>query len=126
MAKINKKVAILSVILIATSFSVINVAVGYNAQSAAEQLCSDPKSCPIKTPDDIFNILANVLKYTYTIFFIIAVIFILIAAFSFLTAKGDPTAIVGARSQIVWAVVAIIIALLSVGAAQIINSFLSS
>jgi len=80
---------------------------------------------PIKSPDDIFNILAKILRYVYTIFFITAVIFIIVAAFGFLTARDDPAKIKSARAQLYWAAVAIAIALISVGAAQIIRAFIT-
>ncbi len=80
---------------------------------------------PIEKPEDILRVLSKVVQYAYRIFFIVAIIYIIIAAFNFLTAKGDPTKIQSARSQITWAVVAIIIALISVGAAEIIRSFLA-
>ena len=90
---------------------------------AITELCKSG-NCPIKTPDKIFDILAKIVQYAYTVFFIVAIIFIIIAAFNFLTAQGDPEKIKGARAQILWAVVAIAIALISVGAAQIIQTFL--
>ena len=95
----------------------------YDYQQAAQNLA---QGSPVSTPDKIFQILAGVTRYVYTIFFIVAVIFIIIAAFNFLTAKGDPEKINSARSQILWAVVAIAIALISVGAAQIILLFIKN
>ncbi|MBI5079351.1 hypothetical protein HZB06_01580 [Candidatus Wolfebacteria bacterium] len=82
------------------------------------------KDAPIKSINKIYEILAKIARYAYTAFFIVAVIFIIIAAFTFLTARGDPTAIASARKELVWAIVAIIIALLSVAMAQIIIDFI--
>lgn len=90
---------------------------------AAQQLC-DGSSCVISNPQQIFTILSKIVQWTYTIFFIVAVFFILVAAFNFLTAQGDSTKIQEARNQILWAIVAIVIALISVGAAQIIKNFI--
>ncbi|MFH1347050.1 MAG: hypothetical protein ABIH10_02260 [Spirochaetota bacterium] len=111
--------------MIKFSIDLLNIALAadYDLNSAAQDLAAGSY---ISTPDKIFSILKTIVQYTYTIFFIVAVMFILIAAFNFLTAKGDPTKIMGARSQILWAVVAIIIALLSVGAALIISNFLTN
>lgn len=95
----------------------------YDVGQAAQTLA---QGSPVSTPDKIFQILAKVTRYVYTIFFIVAVIFIILAAFSFLTAKGDPEKINSSRSQILWAVVAIAIALISVGAAQIILLFIKN
>lgn len=99
----------------------ITLAQAYDLNSAAQQLAA---GSPISTPEKIFSILKRVVQYTYTIFFIVAVLFIIIAAFNFLNAKGDPAKINSARSQIFWAIVAIVIALLSVASAQIINNFI--
>ncbi|MBI3638207.1 hypothetical protein HY227_00490 [Candidatus Wolfebacteria bacterium] len=52
--------------------------------------------------------------------------FILLSAFNFLFARGEPEKIKSARTQIMWASIAIAIALISVGAAQIINTFLGT
>ena len=68
--------------------------------------------------------LKTIVQWTYTAFFIVAVLFILIAAFNFLTSQGDPQKIKSARSQILWACVAIAIALIAVGAAQIIQGLI--
>ena len=100
----------------------IAFAADYDMNQAAQDLAD---GSPIKEPEDIFVILAKVVQYTYTIFFIVAVIFILVAAFNFLTAQGEPEKIKNARAQITWALVAIAIALISVGAAQIIQTFLT-
>jgi hypothetical protein len=97
-------------------------AVDEKTRAEIEKLAEDS---PIKDVDDIFNILKTIVQYAYTIFFILAVLFILIAAFNFLTAKGDSAKVQSARDQIKWAVVAVIIALISVGAAEIINNFIS-
>ncbi len=101
-----------------------NTGSGYNdIRQQAENLAQDS---PIKTPEKIFDILAGILRYAYTIFFIVAIVFILIAAFNFLTAKDNPEKVKSARSQLMWAAVAIAIALISVGAANIILRFLEN
>ena len=93
------------------------------AKEAADRVAGDSQ---FKTPEKIFDVLTKIVRYTYTIFFIAAIIFIIIAAFNFLTAQGDPEKIKSARAQILWAVVAIAIALISVGAAQIIKTFIGA
>lgn len=101
----------------------VALAANYDLNSAAQKLA---EGSPVSDPTKIFAILAKIVRYGYTIFFITAVLFILMAAFNFLTAKGDPAKITSARSQILWAIVAIIIAMLSVGAASIISNFIST
>jgi len=101
----------------------INSVLAQDWQQAAKDLA---QGSPIKEPGDVFRILVNLVRYTYTIFFIVAIVFIIVAAFKFLTAGGNPEKIQSARTQIMWAVVAIAIALISVGAATIIKGFLES
>ncbi len=96
-----------------------------SAQNAANELCKSSADCPIREPGQIFNILSRIVQYVYTIFFVVAVIFIIIAAFNFLTGGDNPEKIKGAQKQILWAAVAIAIALLSLGAAQIVKNLIT-
>jgi phosphoglycerol transferase MdoB-like AlkP superfamily enzyme len=127
--KISKTLLTASIILVLCGFfaasAVNNIALAqYDWNATKQQIEEMADDSPIKTPEAIFEILAGILRYAYTIFFIVAVIFILVAAFNFLTAKDNPEKIKGARSQILWAAVAIAIALISVGVARIIQEFL--
>ena len=83
-----------------------------------------PGGSPINTDTELLNVIAGVVKWIYTIFFVVAVVFILFAAFNYLTAGGQPEKIKTAHTMLIWAIVAIAIALLSVAAAQIIRTFL--
>lgn len=91
-------------------------------QQAAKELCGD---CPISTVQQIYGILKKAVQYTYVAFFFVAIFFILLAAYNFLFARGDPQKIKNARNEILWAIVAIVIALLSVAAASIVQSFIN-
>lgn len=122
-----KKIIPVLVAVISLAVFVPVFAADYSGTRAAEELCRGQgggDSSPICEPTDIFRILKTVVQYTYTIFFIVAVIFILFAAYQFLFARGEPEKIKGARNSITWAVVAIAIAMISVGAAQLIKNFL--
>jgi magnesium-transporting ATPase (P-type) len=83
-----------------------------------------PGGSPISTDRELLNVVTSVVKWVYTIFFVVAVVFILFAAFNYLTAGGQPEKVKSSHTQLIWASVAIAIALLSVAAAQIIQSFL--
>jgi len=72
------------------------------------------------------DILKNIVRWIYIIFFIIAVMFILFAAFTYLTAQGDPEKVKSAKDQIIYAAVAIIVALLAVSIDTMISTFLST
>lgn len=72
------------------------------------------------------QILGDIFYWVYTAFFIIAALFIILAAFTYLTAQGDPEKVGKAKDRIVYAVVAIVVALIAVGIDVFIESFLSS
>lgn len=108
------------------SINLIKTAFAANdAKQIARDLANSPNSI-IKSADQVWGILIKIVQYTYTAFFIVAIFFILVAAFNFLTSRGDPEKVKSARSQILWAVVAIAIALISSGAALIIQGFVGA
>jgi len=67
-----------------------------------------------------------IVKWVYIIFFTLAVLFILFAAFTYLTAGGEAEAVSKAKTQLIYAAVAIAVALLAVGFQTIISTFLTS
>ncbi|MBN2197797.1 hypothetical protein JW698_01200 [Candidatus Wolfebacteria bacterium] len=78
------------------------------------------------TVGGIVEIIRNVVRWVYILFFILAVLFILFAAFTYLTAGGDTEKVEKAKNQIIYAAVAIAVALLAVGFEIIIRSFLAN
>ena len=83
-----------------------------------------PKS-PITEPNQFLDVIASVVKWTYAIFFIITVMFVLFAAFNYLTGGDDAEKIKSAHQQIMYAAIAVAIALLAVGFSLIIKRFLN-
>ncbi|HEY4523958.1 MAG TPA: hypothetical protein VJK04_03760 [Candidatus Paceibacterota bacterium] len=75
--------------------------------------------------DWVIGILNTVVKWTFTVFLIVAVIFIIIAAFRYLFSGGDPAAVKKATQTVVFAAVAIAVALLSVSIEFLIRQLLS-
>lgn len=74
----------------------------------------------------LVSIFADIVKWIYTIFFIVAVMFVIFAAFTYLTAGGDAEKVGNAKTQIIYAAVAIIVALLAVSLESIVRNFLIS
>jgi len=74
----------------------------------------------------LVDVIRNVVKWVYVIFFIIAVLFILFAAFTYLTAGGDSEKVAKAKNQIIYAAVAIAVALLAVGVELIVKDLLKT
>ena len=65
------------------------------------------------TIGDVLRILNLFVSWIFSIFLIVAVIFLLIAAFQYLTSGGDPTRVGAATRSVIYAAVAIAVALLS-------------
>jgi hypothetical protein len=87
---------------------------------------TDTTKSPIQSAEGVLDILLNVIKWVYTAFFIIAVLFILLAAYNFIRGGDNPEAVKTAKAQLKYAVIAIVIALLASGASVIIGMFLAS
>ncbi len=88
----------------------------------------DPKpggnDSPIQSTQDVVDIITNIAELVFQVFFIIAVLFILFAAYTYLTAGDDASKVDKAKTSLKNAVIAIVIALISTGAATIIDNFL--
>ncbi len=76
------------------------------------------------SPVGLLNILRNIIRWVYTAFFVIAVLIILFAAYTYLTAGGDPAKISAVHKQLIYAAIAIVIALIAVGVSAIVEGFL--
>jgi hypothetical protein len=59
------------------------------------------------------QIFVTAVRWIYTILFILAVLFILLAAYNFVTSKGDPEKVSTARKQVLWAVIGVAVGLLA-------------
>jgi len=69
----------------------------------------------------------NVLiDYMFTFLLILAVVFVLVAAFKYLTAGGDEEKIGAAHKTLLWAVIAVAVALLSQGVIFLAGSIVGS
>ena len=109
--------------LMGVGFSVVGSAVALSASAAAASTLPDS---PIKKWDDVVTILKTVATWVYQAFFIVAVMYFLWGAFTFLQAGGDATKVAEGKKRILYGVIAVIVALLSTGAAQLISSSLST
>ncbi len=76
--------------------------------------------------DDVIGLFESALGILQTVFYIVAAIFIIIAAFKYLTAQGDPEKVGTARQMVIYAVIAIAVALLSLVIENIVASFLGA
>jgi len=69
----------------------------------------------VTAPGDIIIIIEAIANWIFVILLAVAVIFVLIAAFQFLTSGGAPERISAARSNLLYAVVGVAVAVLARG-----------
>lgn len=73
-----------------------------------------------------YGFLNRIINIMFSILMVLAVIFILLAAFNYLTAGGEGEKVEKANKQILYAVVAIVIAVLARSIPFVIRNFLES
>ena len=82
---------------------------------------------PITTLSGFQSFICNVVVgWLFTFLIILSIVFVLIAAFKYLTAAGDPEKVKGASHQLIYAGVAIIVAIFARGVPQIIGSLFNT
>ena len=72
------------------------------------------------------GILMTAVRWVYTLVFIIAVLFILLAAYNFITSKGDSEKVGTAKSQLLYAAIGIAVALLSYAVVELVRNSLQT
>jgi len=91
-----------------------------------------PPGGPTQPPKNITSIgtlvtvLQTVLGWMFTIFLILAVVMIIWAAFIYLTAGGEEEKLGKAKSILIYAVVAVVVALVAAGLPNIVGSLIGS
>ncbi len=80
----------------------------------------------ITTPEQLLAIITYVTNFVFTAVMLIAVLFIILAAFYFLTAGGNPDTITKARQMLIYALIGIAVALLAKGLPVLIETLLGS
>ncbi|MFA6136189.1 MAG: hypothetical protein WC705_02425 [Candidatus Paceibacterota bacterium] len=110
------KKTLFSIIIILSLFSLLSYPV--LAQPVLEPIVTDFQG--------VQNLLLKAVKWAYTIFFILAILFILLGAYTFLMSEGRPEKVKEGVARLKYAVIAIVIALISTGVAAIIDNFLRS
>jgi len=78
------------------------------------------------TVGGVVDIIRQVVRWVYIIFFVIAVLLIIFAAYTYLIAGGDPEKVTEARNRLIYAAVAIAVAFLAVGFEVIVRNFLTT
>lgn len=84
---------------------------------AGKQLPAGPA-----TGAQLLSIIDTVTNWVFAVFTVLTLIFVLLAAFQFVTAGGDAVKVGEARQKLIWASVGVIIALASKGLVPVIKN----
>lgn len=79
---------------------------------ALGQIPTDVEPAPTTQP---LVVLQNVINVMFTFLLVMAAIFIIVAAYMFVTAGGDPEKVGTARNLVMYAIIAIVIAVMAQG-----------
>lgn len=97
------------------------VAAAAVALMPAVALAQETLPTPISSPGDFITLLGTVASWMFTIFLALAVLFLIYAAFLYLTAAGNESRVGNAKNVLIYSVVAIVIALLAGGIVPLIR-----
>lgn len=88
---------------------------------------------PITAPGNINNInqitsssgvICTIINWFFWLLIVLTIIFVLVAAFKYLTAGGDPEKVKSAGSTLLYAAIAVVVALIAKGLPLIVSSFI--
>lgn len=96
------------------------------ASILAAEIQQPPLEPPVQNLQDIVDIMDKVGEWIFAIVLALAIIFILVSAFQFLTASGNPEKITSARQILVYALVAVAIAVVAWGLPTLLQILLGS
>ena len=75
--------------------------------------------------EDVQEVVTRIVGWTQVFFYIIATLFIVFAAFRYLTSGGEAEQVKGAKSMLIYSIVAIAIAAVSGGVVLVVRNFLN-
>ena len=81
-----------------------------------------PTTAPATTGAQLLTLVDTVINWVFAVFTVLTIIFVLLAAFQFVTAGGDAEKVGEARQKLIWASVGIIVALASKGLVPVVRS----
>ena len=98
--------------------------VGLSAQ--ADISTTPPPVTGITSIGGVFALISQIFNILFWLLIVLAAIFIILAAFSYLTAGGDPEKIKTANQKVIYAAVAVVVAVLAKTIPSIVCSFIGA
>ena len=81
---------------------------------------------PDDAPDiDVMDALANIVNWVFGILLIVAAMFMIFGAFTYITASGDPEKIKTAHNSIMYALVGVAVAILAKGLVSLVEKIVT-
>ena len=117
----KKVLGFLFILVILLGAGVASVAVAQETPPAGSEL---PTTGIPVTGGELIDRIALIGNWVFAIFLAISLIYIILGAFQFVTAGGNPEQVSAARQKLIFAVIGIAIALLAAGFDDIIRSVL--
>ena len=71
---------------------------------------------------DVWTIITNITNLVYGLLLAVAVLFVIIAGFQYLTAGGDPEKLKTARDKIMYAAIAVLVGVAATGIVNIVKA----
>lgn len=88
---------------------------------------------PVQAPTSYTNvnqitgqagIICTIINWIFWLLIVLTIIFVLVAAFKYLTAAGDPEKVKSAGNTLLYAAIAVVVALIAKGLPMIVSSFI--
>ena len=92
---------------------------------ALAQFGGSAPQAPIQDISDIEQIITRIVNWAIGLFFAVAVLFIFYAAYLYLTAAGEAEKLTQAKNQLIYAIIAIAIALVATSLTTVIKRFIT-
>lgn len=85
-----------------------------------------PPSTGVDSIEGVFELISKAFNILFWLLIVLATIFIIMAAFSYLTAGGDPEKIKTANQKVIYAAVAVVVAVLAKTIPSIVCGFIGA
>ena len=82
-------------------------------------------SAAVDTPEKVVGLIDTLAVWLYNILIAASVVMIIIAAFEFLNSGGDQEKVTKAKERIIYAVIAVAVAILATGIIKLVQDFLA-
>ena len=81
---------------------------------------------PITSIEGVFRVINTLINWVFTILLVVAVFFIMMAAFSYLGSAGEPEKVTEAQNKLIYAAVAIGVGLIAKGVEFVVRQLIGS